>query len=313
MTLAAACFRYDDEVGRHRASADDMAKAYEHCCRLIGGERKLVNITAEDIATAVRLRSSETVGTKNPRLVTPATVNRQIAEPMKRLLRRASVVWGISVQPEKIPWGEIRMKEPEGRTRELSSDEAIAFWAKLRSDYLPVIRFLAGRGFRVSAALGMKKFDVDIAGGTAIIWKKGVGRVKVPLAPDQVQLIRQEMKLCPSSPMIWTYVTQRGSKKGKRQAITYYALRRVIRTTLAAAGIEDFHIHDLRHDFASKLLRRTRNLALVKSALGHSDIKSTLRYAHVLDDEISAGMEGMTPGIAPEPNSITTRSGKGDD
>jgi site-specific recombinase XerD len=108
------------------------------------------------------------------------------------------------------------------------------------------------------------------------------------------------MKLCPSSPAIWTYVTQRGIHKGRRVAITYYALRRVIHTAFAAAGIEDFRIHDLRHDFASKLLRKTRNLALVKSAMGHSDIKSTLRYAHVLGDEIAQGMEGMTPGIVPE-------------
>jgi len=64
--------------------------------------------------------------------------------------------------------------------------------------------------------------------------------------------------------------------------------------------VTDFKIHDLRHDFASKLLRRTSNLALVKDALAHSDIKSTLRYAHVLGDDIVRGMEGMTTGMVPE-------------
>lgn len=310
MTLAAACFRYDDEVGQHRASQDDMAKAYEHCCRLIGGARRLVNVTAEDIATAVRKRSAETVGVKEPRLVAPATVNRQIVEPMKRLMRRASITWGMSCSPEKIAWKDLAMKEPQGRTRELSADEGFAFWAALRADYHPFVRFLAGRGFRVRATIGMKKFDVDLNNGTAAVWKKGVGKVKVPLSQDQVALIRQEMKLCPSSPKIWTYVLQRGAEKGKRRAISYYALRRVIGTAFKTAGIEDFHIHDLRHDFASKLLRKTRNLALVKDALGHVDIKSTVRYAHVLADEISEGMEGMTTGIVPESNGSQAKSDK---
>jgi len=57
------------------------------------------------------------------------------------------------------------------------------------------------------------------------------------------------------------------------------------------AGIKDFRIHDLRHDFATKLLRSTRNLKLVQKALNHRDITSTLRYAHVLDEEVADAME----------------------
>lgn len=53
------------------------------------------------------------------------------------------------------------------------------------------------------------------------------------------------------------------------------------------------HIHDLRHDFASKLLQHTRNLALVKDALAHSYFKSAIRCAHVLDHELAEGMQGM--------------------
>ncbi len=66
----------------------------------------------------------------------------------------------------------------------------------------------------------------------------------------------------------------------------------------------------LRHDFASKLLRRTSNLALVKDALAHSDIKSTLRYAHALGDDIARGMEGMTTGMVPERQSAATNGKK---
>ena len=72
----------------------------------------------------------------------------------------------------------------------------------------------------------------------------------------------------------------------------------------------DFHIHDLRHDFASKLLRSSRNLALVQKALGHSDIKSTARYAHVLDDEVSEAMDAMpVPELHRNDNTKTKKTG----
>lgn len=301
MTLAAACYRYSAERGPSIATADDLDKAFEHCCRLIGNTKRLVNVTAEDIANAVRARSMEAVGIKKPRPIRPATVNRQIVEPMQRLLRRARVVWKVNCDPNGIPWSELKLKEPQGRTRELTTEEGALFWRELRPDYVPFVWFLAGRGLRVNAAIGMQKFDVDLKRKTGLVWKKGVGKVKVHLSNDQCAVIRDEMVKCPGSKSIWTYQAQRGSKKGKRFPITYSGFRGALFTTLRRIGITDFHIHDLRHDFASKLLRSSRNLALVQKALGHSDIKSTVRYAHVLDDEVVEAMDAMAvPENVPE-------------
>jgi site-specific recombinase XerD len=55
--------------------------------------------------------------------------------------------------------------------------------------------------------------------------------------------------------------------------------------------VSGFRFHDFRHDFASKLLRETGNLKLVQRALNHADLKTTSRYAHVLDEGIAAAME----------------------
>ena len=59
------------------------------------------------------------------------------------------------------------------------------------------------------------------------------------------------------------------------------------------------HGFDYRHDFGTKLLRDCGNLKLVQKAMNHTDIKSTLRYAHVNDKEIAAAVErvlGKVPG-----------------
>ena len=55
----------------------------------------------------------------------------------------------------------------------------------------------------------------------------------------------------------------------------------------------DFRFHDYRHDFGTKLLRKTGNLKLVQKAMNHRDIKSTLRYAHVLDEDVAAAVERL--------------------
>jgi site-specific recombinase XerD len=57
--------------------------------------------------------------------------------------------------------------------------------------------------------------------------------------------------------------------------------------------VSGFRWHDNRHDFASKLLRATGNLKLVQRGLNHADVTTTVQYAHVLDDELRAGMETM--------------------
>ena len=41
----------------------------------------------------------------------------------------------------------------------------------------------------------------------------------------------------------------------------------------------------------TKLLRDTGNLKLVQRALNHSDIKTTTRYAHVLNEEVADALE----------------------
>ena len=56
------------------------------------------------------------------------------------------------------------------------------------------------------------------------------------------------------------------------------------------AGIKDFRFHDYRHDFGTKLLRDSGNLKLVQKAMNHRDIKSTLRYAHVLDEDVASAV-----------------------
>ena len=71
----------------------------------------------------------------------------------------------------------------------------------------------------------------------------------------------------------------------------WYAVRR-------EAGIEDVRLHDLRHTVASQAAMNGIPLPVVARLLGHSNVRMTMRYAHVGDREIEAAAEriGQTVG-----------------
>lgn len=289
MTLGEACLRYHDEVIAGKSSEVDELIAIKHCCRLIGDDARLTNLTTDDIAIAVRKRAAETKGKHTKTLITPATVNRQIVEIMRKVLRRAKRSWKVSIDLDAFNWSEVRLKEPKVRVREFIGDEADRFWNVMRADYAPFVWFLLSRGLRVNAVTGMSKDRLDEPRCRIQIWIKGEGYVWVPVTKEQMAVIVQEATKAPGK-AVWSYEMQRHPHRGKRKAISYNSFKRTMKTALKAAGITDFKIHDLRHDFASKLLRATRDLALVQNALKHADISSTVRYAHVLDEDVREGL-----------------------
>ena len=56
-------------------------------------------------------------------------------------------------------------------------------------------------------------------------------------------------------------------------------------------------VHDLRHSFASLLINSGRSLYEVQKLLGHTQIKTTQRYAHLAPETLLAASNAATQAV----------------
>ncbi|MDR3126287.1 MAG: tyrosine-type recombinase/integrase [Rickettsiales bacterium] len=63
--------------------------------------------------------------------------------------------------------------------------------------------------------------------------------------------------------------------------------------TLRRAGVaaKTFTFHTMRHTTATWLHKATKDLRLVQKVLGHADIKTTTKYAHLIAEEEAKAMD----------------------
>ena len=57
------------------------------------------------------------------------------------------------------------------------------------------------------------------------------------------------------------------------------------------SGVQNITIHDLRHTFATILINKDVHLQVVGKLLGHSDIRTTQRYAHLVTNTLKQASE----------------------
>jgi hypothetical protein len=69
---------------------------------------------------------------------------------------------------------------------------------------------------------------------------------------------------------------------------------------LEGAGCHRVRFHDLRHTYASHFVMAGGNLLALQKLLGHADLKTTMKYAHLAPDYLAA--EGALVSFAPRPS-----------
>lgn len=218
-----------------------------------------------------------------------SSVNREV-ENARAVWRHADRTrFDVGEMPD---WRALMLKVPRSPPRELSAgtDEDQLF-AHLREDVRDAVRFLLLSGWRRGEVLGLRWSDLNLTARTASTKIKGGDIVIRPLTTAMVVLIANQPK---AGPFVFTYVCQQSRdkrRKGQRYPLTPTSLRKPFAEARQAAQLDGFRIHDLRHTRGTRIVRATGSLAAAKEALKHRSINTTLRYAHVLDDDVRNALE----------------------
>lgn len=291
LTIDVAAGRYWTEVGMHHADSAGTWRDLERLISYFGKDKRLADIRDDDVAQLVAWRRGHRVkARRDGALVSPATVNRSVTQPLQKLFTRARRSWGIRFDREP-DWRAHRLSEPQERVRELHNDEAARIDAAMRPDYEAFFDYARASGSRLRECL-LRWSEVNWSAGQIRKTGKGGRLVTVPITPT-IRAILWPLR-GHHDEWVFTYVAERtrgGRVKGLRYPITYNGVKTQWRRLRARAKVEGFRFHDFRHDLATRMLRETGNLKLVQRALNHADIKTTVRYAHVQTDEVTAALE----------------------
>jgi len=104
--------------------------------------------------------------------------------------------------------------------------------------------------------------------------KSGKKRV-IPISDDLYEELKSIRERNGNTEFVFQYADQ---KTGEKRHLKYF--RRSFETACRRAKITGFTFHDLRHTFASRLVRSGVDLITVKDLLGHYSVKTTERYTH---------------------------------
>ena len=85
-----------------------------------------------------------------------------------------------------------------------------------------------------------------------------------------------------------------GRKSGSHLTDLQHPWRRI----RARAGLDDVRIHDLRHSFASGGLLVGEGLPMIGKLLGHTQVQTTARYAHLANDPVKSAANRIASRIA---------------
>jgi integrase len=281
--------RFWEEHGQHLAGAANTWTLLGVVLDYLGKDKLLTEITDDDVAKLVAWRRGHR--RKDGALISAFTTNHTVTT-LRQLFTRCKL-WGVRFHHEP-KWTRHLLKVPVERVRELSDDEADKLEAAMRDDYAPFFAFVQATGWRFRECFLLRWSEVHWSTGQIVKLGKGGKRITVSITESIREILWPLQGHHPE--MVFTYVCERGGHgrtRGRRYPLTRRGVQSYWYGLCKQSGIVGFRIHDYRHDFATKLLRATGNLRLVQKALGHASIKTTTRYAHVLDSDVAEAVEAV--------------------
>lgn len=213
----------------------------------------------------------------------------------------------------------VKSQRPRKLPVVLTQEEINLFFAAIRADYYLAAALMYGSGLRLMEAVRLRVKDIDFDYCCIRVWNGKGGRHRtVTLAPElkaelraQVTKVESYLRIDLNRPefqgvwmphalrhkyqmanksLDWQYLfpsarLSRDPESGltRRHHIDETALQKAVRSAARDAGLKkSVTPHTLRHSFATHLLASGADIRTVQDQLGHTDVKTTQIYTHVL-------------------------------
>ena len=216
----------------------------------------------------------------------PATCNRILA--VFKTICSLAVMRGLLLTGQSPCAGVSPFKIHAQRERYLSRDEAQRLMRALEKSDRPeafAIRLLLLTGARKSEVLKARWEHVRLDLRLLIVPLSKSGKPRhIPLSDEAITVIRSIPRQHGNP---WLFPGHAPGKPLSDLYLFWNSLRRSL-------GLTSVRIHDLRHTFASFLVNAGHSLYEVQKLLGHSDPRTTMRYAHLEQASLVAVAETVS-------------------
>jgi len=231
-----------------------------------------------------------------------ATVNRRLTV-IKHMFKKATE-WDLT---KNNPAAAVkRFTITSERTRFLSRDEIQRLLQECEKQVtspwlLPLATLALNTGMRQGEQLSMKWENVSLERGSITIIQSKTLRPKTIAINDEAREALNWLQENRYGELLFMWPW--GQPIGK---VTVYD---AFKKACSAAGITDFHFHDLRHTFASHLVMAGVDLVTVKDLLGHKTINMTNRYTHLAQEHKAQAVAKLSERMRADATATDARAG----
>jgi|TARA_R100001132_G_C3272357_1_gene94358 integrase len=270
-------FHHTHLQGRSKAYRKDQERDWKVWILPALGDKKLKDLTHED---CVQLHQDRTAKA-------PVAANRMIASFRKALNKAKTWQW---LQYNPVEGLQLNREEP--RERYLTPDEIRRLFDELQAregnGAADAIKFIALTGCRKGEALQtlFTDFNAELTEWTkpARITKQRK-RHRIPLPLEVTELLQRRREIDDFHPFLGT--------SGR----PLLDVKNVWQSVRQSADIRDVTVHDLRHSIATYLASNGTSLETIGAVLGHSQVQTTRRYAHIYQDRLATELQRYSNAI----------------
>ena len=213
------------------------------------------------------------------------TVNRDLST-LKHMFGKA-VEWGYIKENPAKPVKKIRVAETSPRF--LDKEEVprlLDACLEHTPEIYPLVVTDLHTGMRIGELLNLRWEDIDFGRETLTVSSREEWHTKN--YESRTMALREEIRrvLEPTKEAKGLVFRPDGAKERN----LYHYLSKKLDRAAKAAGLADVTWHTLRHTFASHLVMSGVDLPSVQKLMGHRDIKTTMKYAHLAPDHLRAAI-----------------------